>query len=230
MGRHDIVIGSIAVGASAIGAVAFLADPGDVPTASALLIASGLLVLTLAGLAGLLLARAPWGRWVLLATTVGSMVLGSVGTSPLTWATVAIGGVALVGLLGPWLRLWIRHGRVADAPNAVVISLLAAGPVAPLYVGVCCWSTPAQWPQWTAAFVTLVSSATYGRGMPVGVWLLRLLVPVVGIVAALTTGGAGGAMIAVGAIGIGALAWTPQARRATRVVAPVLPEPVRRSE
>jgi hypothetical protein len=37
-------------------------------------------------------------------------------------------------------------------------------------------------------------------------------------------------MIAVGAIGIGALAWTPQARRATRVVAPVLPEPVRRSE
>ena len=230
MGRQDIVIGSIAVGASAIGTVAFLTDPGDVPTASALLIASGLLILTLAGLAGLLLARAPWGRWVLLGTTVVSMVLGSMGTTPLTWATLTVGGAAVVGLLGPWLRLWIRHGRVADAPNAVVISLLAAGPLAPIYVGVCNWSTPARWPQWTAAFVTLVSSAVYGRGMPVGVWLLRLLVPIVGILAALTTGGAGGAFIALGAMAIGALAWSPRARRATRVLAPVLPEPVRRSE
>jgi hypothetical protein len=226
--RHDIVIGSIAVGASATGAVAFLSDPSGVPTSSALLIATGMLVVTLAGLSGLLLARAPWGRWTLVATTVGSMALASVGSTPLTWVVLAVGAIALVGLLGPWLRLWTRHARVADAPNAVVIALLAAGPVAPLYVGVCTWATPARWPQWTAALATLVSAAIYGRGVVAGIWLLRLGVPIVGAIAALATGGAGGAAIGIGAAAVAVLAWSPRARKATRVLAPVLPDPVRR--
>lgn len=226
--RVHLLIGSAALCAVVLGALAVLTFDGSLSSSSAALIAVGLVVAGLTGLAGLLLARAPWARWTLVATVILAMGLASFDTSTLTWVTDAVGALALVGLFGPWLRLWIRHHTVADAPGPAVVFLLSVGPAAPLFVGLCTvWSGAGPLP-WLLAGTTLAASVLYGRGSSFGLWIMRLAVPVIGVGAAFTAGPIGGPLIGMGVAAVAIAAWHPASGKTTTVIAPVLPEPVRR--
>jgi hypothetical protein len=226
-GPH-LFIGTVSVLAIACGAAALVVDPSPITSSSSAMIAIGLVLVGVTCLVGLLLARAPWGRWGLGAGVVVAMGLASVGTSPFTWATYVVGSVAIVGLAGPWLRLWTRHHRLADAPGPVVVALASVAAVAPLYVGLAVATAGAGWLEWFVVTVAIVGSALYGRGATAGMWILRVGVPIAALLDAFSLGGPAGVLVGMGGILVGVLAWLPAASRTTTVIAPVLPEPIER--
>jgi len=226
--RIPIAIGSAGIAAVATCVLALLVDDASIASSSIVLISFGLMVVAATGLAGLLLARAPWGRWTMVFAVIMAMGLGSLSSSPLIGVGYATGAVALVGLFGPWLRLWIRHHRVADGPGVVPVLLMSAGPAAPLLIGLCSAQIGADGIQWATALVALAGSALYGRGARLGLWTYRLVMAPVGAVCAVATGGIGGAVIGGATMAVVVASWLPAARRTTTVIAPVLPAPVRR--
>ena len=226
-GPH-LLIGTVSVLAIASGAAALVVDPSPITSSSSAMIAIGLIIVGITCLVGLLLARAPWGRWGLGAGVVVAMALASVGTSPFTWATYVVGSVAIVGLAGPWLRLWTRHHRLADAPGPVVVALASVAAVAPLYVGLAVATSGAGWLEWSVVTVAVVGSALYGKGATLGMWILRVGMPIVALLDAASLGGPAGVLVGMGGVVVGVLAWLPAASKATTVIAPVLPEPIER--
>ena len=104
MSRLPTVIGTSAFLAIAVFCLRFVVDSGSIAQSSATMIVLGLIELALAGLAGLMLVRAPWARWLLSATLVVSAVLASSSPSALLWPALVLGASAIVGLIGPWLK------------------------------------------------------------------------------------------------------------------------------
>ena len=228
MRTPHIVIGIAAVTTVALSSLAVVVDPGPIDEVAASLIAVGLMIAAIATLAGLSLARAPWGRWGLAGTVVLGLALSSVSSATMTWIAYATGAVALVGLFGPWLRLWIRHRRVADAPGPVPLSLISVAAVAALYVGLCAFDG-ADWTHWILVLVAIGSSITYAQGMTIGIWGFRIAVPATGVLAATHTTLPGLVPLIAGVTAVTVLGWLPAARRVTTVITPPLPPPIRRS-
>jgi hypothetical protein len=227
MSRLPIAIGASAFTAVVLGAGAFVIDSGPVAWSSAVMILIGLLASALAGLAGLLLVRAPWGRWVLGVAVVSAVVGASVGESALFWVALAIGSVAIVGLSGPWLTLWVRRQPVAEQLGTMPVLLLASATFAPIFVGVAAYEGVGL-SHWTLIGVIAGSAWAYGRGLPFGIWGFRLAAPLLGLVSASQTSTPGNITIAVGALSITAIAWSPKSRQVTAVITPPLPAPASR--
>jgi hypothetical protein len=225
---RPLAIGILAVVSSVVGSATFAADPQPFDQAAAVVVLVGVIIVGLTGLVGLVLARAPWGRSTLLASVILSLVLASVPGSAGFWVALVIGALATVGLLGPWLTLWVRHEPAADAPGPVVIALIAVAPASPLCVGITALGG-LHLAHVVLIVVAMASSWAYSRGIPGGIWALRVAVPIAGAIAIALTLGAGQIVlsIAVGAVTIAS--WLPHARRATAVITPPLPEPVKRS-
>jgi hypothetical protein len=226
--RPHLIIGIVALIAVVVGSLAIAVDPHPIARSTVPMLTTGLLVCSVVGLAGLLLARAPWGRVVLISTVVVAMVTASTGESLLTWATYIVGGIALVGLLGPWLTLWIRHHRLTDAPGTTAVVLIAVGAGTPLFLGLVLIRTGTDWYHWMLAAVTIAGSILYGRGNRIGIWTFRTVTPTMAVIVGLATAGVAGLAIAVAGLAIGVAAWTPAARHTTTVIAPVLPQPIDR--
>lgn len=222
-----ITIGAIAILAVAAAAIALVADPEPIDAGAAAMIALGLMTCGLTALSGLLLARAPWGRWGMAALVVLAMGLATVSDSAATWIALALGTGALVGLLGPWLRLWTRHRPAAEAPGPVPITLMALAPTAPLVVGFTAVEG-ISWAHWLVVLVAATGSMLYAQGARSGLWLLRVGVPIASLLAIRETGGWGFFALAVATTTVTMLAWLPAATRTTTVITPPLPNPVPR--
>ena len=227
MRSAHIAIGAVSIVPSGACAVALLLFPDPFDTGSAALIAVGLMIATVTALSGLLLARAPWGQWGLIATTIIAMATASVLGGAAMWVTLIAGAVALVGLLGPWLRLWVRHQTLAESPGPIPITLTSVGAVATLYVGFCA-AQGAHWSHVLVAAITVVGSVLYGRGNRIGIMVLRIAVPITAAFAAANTEPLGAVALLLGGVTIGVLAWLPAASRTTKVITPPLPTPVDR--
>jgi len=226
---RPLTIGVLAFAASVIGAGTFAVDPQPFDQAAAIVVLAGVVVLGITGLVGLVLTRAPWGRWTLLVCVVLALVLAAIPGAAGFWITLAIGTPAIVALLGPWLTLWVRHEPSADAPGPVVIALIAVAPVAPLFVGLSALGG-LNLAHIVLIAVAAVSSWAYGRGIAGGIWSLRLGVPIAGAAATAATVGAGQVMLGVAVIAVTIAAWLPYAKQATAVITPPLPEPVKRPQ
>ncbi|MGI9667908.1 MAG: hypothetical protein ACR2N2_12575 [Acidimicrobiia bacterium] len=227
--RHPhLAIGAISVVPPLLASLVLLADPDPIDISAAALIAVGLMILSVVSLSGLLLARAPWGRWGLAISVALSMVFASVSDSLVAYVIYGVGLIALIGLLGPWLQLWVRHQPSAEAPGAIPIILTSVGAVAPLYIGVCA-AGGASAVHWVLAVLAVLCSVAYGRGIRAGLWMYRLVWPLATLAAASQTSAPGSAALILGGAVVTVLAWTPAARRTTTIITPPLPAPVRRS-
>ncbi len=210
-----------------LSSLSLVADPEPIDPGAAAMIAFGLMVAAVTCLSGLLLARAPWGRWGLAAVVVLAMGLASVSNSWLVWLAYAVGAGALVGLLGPWLRLWTRHRPAVESPGPVSVSLMAVAASAPLVIGLTA-AAGIHWSHWLLMIVAVISSVTYAQGTRIGLWGLRVAVPIIGAYACGNTNG-WGALVLAGAVAVvTVLAWLPAALRTTTVITPPLPSPVPR--
>ena len=187
----------------------------------------GIIVVGVTALVGMVLARAPWGRWTLLASVIVSLALASVPGSVAFWVALVLGALATVGLLGPWLTLWVRHERAVDAPGPVVVALIAVAPVSPLFVGLTALRG-LRLAHIVFILVAVIASWAYGRGLPGGIWALRVAVPVAGVAAIAATLGLGQAVLGIAVVAVTIGSWLPHAKRATAVITPPLPEPVKR--
>lgn len=228
MRNLHIAIGMISMAAIAISAIAIAIDPEPIDPVAGSLIAVGLMIAGTTCLAGLALARAPWGRWGLAATVVLALAVASVSSSTLMWFAYGLGAIALVGLFGPWLRLWTRHHRVTDAPGPVAVSLMAVAGIAALFVGLCAVDH-ADWTHWVLVVVAVGTSVAYGQGAAAGIWGFRVVLPAVGLLAATHTTAPGVIFLAGGIVAVAVLGWLPAARRTTTVITPPLPPPVKRT-
>lgn len=225
MSRLPIAIGATAFASVTVGCLAFALDSGPIARSSALMIVTGMLGIALAGLAGLILARAPWARWILTASVIATTVLASIGGSALFWVALGVGALAVIGLIGPWLTLWVRREPVADRMGVVPVVLISSAMSTPVLVGFAAHSG-VGWEHWTLVVTVAVSAWAYGRGLALGIWSFRLLVPVLGLLAGIATSNPGGAAILVLALALSAMAWSPQARAVTAVITPPLPRPI----
>jgi hypothetical protein len=229
MSRLPIAIGATAFASVTISALAFALDSGPVTGSAVSMIIIGVFGLVLVGLAGLILVRAPWARWLLSSTVVFAILLASTNESGPFWVALALGSLALIGLSGPWLTLWMRRQPVADRLGAVPMALIASGTIAPVYVGLAAFEGVSA-VHWTYVAVIAASAWSYGRGLPFGIWGFRTLVPILGLLAATRTSSPGDIVVATGALALSAVAWTPQARAVTAVITPPLPAPASRRE
>lgn len=227
MARLPIFIGAITLAVTLVSALPSLADPDDFDRLAALVVFIGLAVVGLTGFVGLVLARAPWGRWTLLISMSFGLVLASIAGGWIFWTALAFGSVAAIGLMGPWLTLWVRQSAVVDAPGPVVIVLMSTAAGAILWVGLATGSG-FQVVHFLLIVTVIVSSRSYSRGQSWGIWGLRVAVPIVGALSVFATAGVGRILLAIGVFGITILAWLPHARRATAVITPPLPAPVER--
>jgi len=227
--RFPISVGAIAVASSVIGAATLAFNPGDLDPQATVIVLAGMVVAALTAYVGLLLVRAPWGRWSLLGTVVVGLILASLTGGWLFWLDLGLAAAAVVGITGPWLRLWVRHAPVVDAPGPAVIALIAVGPLTPLFVGVT--ALQGLHPMHVVLIVvTMVSSWAYGRGISLGIWGLRTVVPLAGLAAVAVTAWPGSLPLGTAALATTVVAWLPHARRATAVFTPPLPAPVFRPD
>lgn len=227
MRRLPIGIGAIAFLSVVLGSIAFAIESEPISRSSVAMILIGLNGIALSGLAGLMLVRAPWSRWVLAGSVVAAGALASIGGGIWFWVVLGMGTVATIGIAGPWLTLWVRQQPAAEPLGWVPITLMASGAFTPIVVGFASHSGVGA-SHWTLVFVVIASAWAYGRGLPFGIWGLRVLVPISGAAAMFRTEFPGNMAIAVGALTIAVLAWTPAAKRVTAVITPPLPAPTPR--
>lgn len=229
MSKAPYAISALVALAGLAWAVHLALDPDPFAGSAAFVIAAGVVVFTIIAVVGMLLVRAPWGRWIAFATLGVGLGIGIITGLDDAGALVAaiLSLLAVGGLSGPWLRVWLRQRPSATAPEPKAALLpLASLALLPL--------TGFVSPEGLSpALAVLAASgpafaAGYARAGGWALWGLRLALPVLTIWAAvgLTTAGA---VVLVGAGGgVTWLAWTPSARRAIRRPGPPLPAPRRK--
>jgi hypothetical protein len=219
------VISTTLAVAAIVSAASLLFDPEPFAWGAALLIAIGLLAYGLISIAGILLVRAPWARWLGLGTVVGGIVVITITgfESVLAVAALVLSLIAVAGLAGSWLTAWLRQrAGTGPEPRAAALPLVAIG-AAPL-AGLAAWSglTPAII---AAATVGPIAAWGYAASWRWGLWSLRIVYPVTAVAAAATVVLAGSIALVAHAVVVGMLAWSTAASRAQLATGTAIPVP-----
>ena len=219
MSRAPFVIAGSVVAASIGWTIHLASEPDPFAADAALTVALGLVVISVIDAAGLLLSRGRWSRWLgyAIAGGEGTLFVLTEGTATGVVA-IAVTGVALVGLAGPWLDGWIRARQAAEGPGprplTVVFGLLALLPA----VGV---ASPSGLSAWHGvlggAAVLLVWS--YSRALLWALWAVRLGLPFISIPAIVSSPWGGAVLLAAITFVTSAAAW---ARESLLAVNPLI--------
>jgi hypothetical protein len=200
-------------------------EPDPFATGSAVLIISGIVAYTVVATVGILLVRAPWARWLALSVTIATLIVGTLDgvDTALSIVAATMSLVAVGGLAGPWLRIWLRQRPGAGiGPAAVSLPLvsIAALPLAGL-------ASPAglTLPAGAIALAGPVFAWAYARAFPWGLWALRFVVPPLAVLAAFAADGWGIGAFAIYGVVVSGLAWSPGARDALSPGRSRLPSP-----
>jgi hypothetical protein len=219
-----IISGLFAV-AQLLWSVRLTISPDPFSPGSSALIVAGIVAYSVISIVGILLVRAPWARWLALATATCTLVLGTLGgdVDAMVIAAAVLSLVCIGALAGPWLRIWLRQRPGTGAGPIAVALPLAAIAALPLTGVISTQSaTPAAL---ILAIVGPVLAWAYVRGFALGLWGLRLGAPALAFVAAIAESTwASAAFMTYGAL-VGGLAWTPAARDALFPVRAPLPPP-----
>lgn len=192
---------------------------------SALAIAIGTLFLNVGAMAALLLGRGRWTRYFAIGLITAELLLATVGNLS-GWALTAIvlSGASLIGLGGPWFKGWLRERPAVNSPGLGPIALVIGsftvvplvGLAAPQGLG------PAHG---AAGALGILLSWGYAKGGQWALWALRLAMPLVLAVAALTSPAGGTILLLAAAVSLGYLAWLKEARLAVDPLPTTLPAP-----
>jgi hypothetical protein len=219
------VVGGLLAASSLLSSAALLLDPGPFAPGAAALIAIGLLGYAVIAVAGMLLARAPWARWLGLGASIGAVVVTAITGFDSAWTLLAVGTslVAVAALASPWLKLWLRQRPgTGPQPKAVALPLVALG-AAPV-AGFAAWSGLSA-PVLLAAVLGPVAAWSYSRAWGWGLWTLRVAYPITAAVAATQVGWAGATLFAGHGVAVAVLAWSPEASQAQRPTGATLSAP-----
>lgn len=226
MPRAPSAVASLATVTSVSGTL--LVVIGDTPysPSAAMLGAGGLLVLTIVGVAGMLLARARWSRLVLLSGTVAWLAVAAASDRSALWVVlVLVAATSVTALSGPWLGRWLRRLPSATGPSPVVFALLLSLTAAPAAVGLSSpggvHPGPIAWSVWS-----LVLAVAVGRAAPGSLTAVRVVSPVLAVGAGIAAGLPGGLVIPAVAAVPTALAWRREVRVAVAQPAPTRSETV----
>jgi hypothetical protein len=221
------VIAVITMAAGLAWTIHLVVSPTPWADDSAIAIAVGTLLMSIAAVAALLLGRGRWTRFFAIGLLIAETGIALVADfEPWLVAGLVLTGLALTGLFGPWMRGWLRERPAAGSPGVEPI-LLAIGTfaVVPL-VGI---ASPhgLRTAHGILGAAAVLLTWGYLRG---GIWALyglRFGLPVlVAIAAAFSPIGGALVLLALGA-GLAYLAWTVPARVAVDP-APQLPAPRKR--
>lgn len=220
-----LIISGLFAAAELLWSIRFAVSPEPLSPGSSALLIAGIVLYTVIAVVGMLLVRAPWARWLALATAAGTVLIGALGgvSDGVSIAIVALSLLAIGGLAGPWLRIWLRQRPGAGA-GAVAVALplvaIAALPLAGLT------SVDSATPAALAlALAGPVLAWAYARGFTLGMWALRIAAPAMALIAAIAAGTWGGAAFVIYGAAVGILAWSPGARDALSPVQVPLPPP-----
>ena len=189
---------------------------GESPwTASAsALLAGDLLVLTAVAVIATLLSPARWARnmiGALGAVWAGLAVILSVDPMWIVAVFTSAGGVALVwvGASDEWFRSQIKPDRVPVRASVLALALLAL----PAVVASTGFDdvTPVGW---ILAALAFACGWAYARAYTPALWIARLVVPIVGLIAIFGLEVMAGAALLATVTAVTALAWTADARLA----------------
>jgi hypothetical protein len=219
-----IISGLFAV-AELLWSISLTVSPEPFSPGSSALVVAGIVLYTVIAIVGMLLVRAPWARWLALTTAVCTVVVGALGgePDPLSITAAVLSLVAIGGLAGPWLRIWLRQRPGAGAgPIAVALPLVAIAALPLAGLASVESATPAAL---TLAFAGPVLAWAYARGLAPGLWGLRLAAPALALIAAVAAGTWGSAAFLAYGTTVGILSWSPAARDAMSPVQAPLPPP-----
>ncbi len=219
------LISGVLTGSSLLSSAVLLSDPEPFAPGAAALLGIGIVMYTLVAIAGILLVRAPWARWLGLGTTVGVLVLTAITGFDSAWSIVAIviSLLAVAALSGPWLKVWLRQRPgTGPEPKAVALPLIALG-AAPV-AGLASWSglTPLVG---AVAVLGPVAAWAYARAWRWGLWALRVAYPLATAAAATQLAWQGALLLVAHGAVVGLLAWSPEATRAQLPIGGTLPAP-----
>ena len=220
-----VIISALFVMSELLWSIQLTVSPDPLSPGSSALFVAGIVVYVVVAVVGMLLVRAPWARWLALTTAICTVLIGSLGgvTDALVMMAIALSLVAIGGLAGPWLRIWLRQRPGAGAGAAAVSLTLAAITALPL-AGLVSVESPNA-----AALVLAFAGPTlawaYARGFSIGLWGLRTVAPVLAAGAAITAGTWGAAAFLIYGSVVGVLAWSTGAHDAISPVQAPLPPP-----
>ena len=219
-----IISGLFAV-AELLWSIRLTVSPEPFSPGSSALVVAGIVLYTVIAIVGMLLVRAPWARWLALTTAVCTVVVGALGADvdALSITAALFSLVAIGGLAGPWLEIWLRQRPGAGVGTIAVALPLTAGAALPL-AGLASVesATPAAF---ALAIAGPVLAWAYARGFAAGLWGLRLAAPVLALIAAIAGATWASAAFLVYGTAVGVLAWSSAARDALSPVEAPLPPP-----
>jgi hypothetical protein len=198
-------------------------EPFDQSSAGA--IAIGIVMFAVIAVAGLVLSRGRWSRNLAIVVTGASLSLGVV-LEPDPWyvAGLVLGGLALVGLLGPWLDGWIRRLPSAEGPATIPIVLILLSLALVPAVGL---ASPSglEFTHGVLAGTGILFGWGYAKAEGWALWGLRIGIPVLAVGSVIQSPWGGAVLIAALAAAITGLAWTSDAYRAVHPLVDRLPGP-----
>ncbi len=226
MARMPLTIAVLVMAAGLAWTIHLVVSPAPWAADSALTIAVGTLVLSIAAMTALLLSRGRWTRFFATGLLIAETAIAVVAElEPWLVLGLALTGLALTGLFGPWLRGWLRERPAAGSPGVEPI-LLAIGAFAlvPL-VGI---ASPAglSMAHGVLGGAGILLSWGYLKGRLWAFYGLRFALPPLVAITAVFSPPGGAFLLIVAGAGLSYLAWTAPARLAVDP-APQLPAPRR---
>ncbi|MBI5157416.1 MAG: hypothetical protein HZA58_05305 [Acidimicrobiia bacterium] len=206
MPAAPFVIALLVAAACVAGIVTLALAPAPLAGSSAMLFTAGMALATLIVVAGLLLARGRWARYLGMVLGATWIAVGALVESGAGYGLIALGAAALASTAGPWLGRWLRHLARADgAPPAAVVALLtlvltpaASAIAAPSGIHGATWGFSA----WS-----VVLALALARIIPGSLSAARIAHPIAAAVTALFVGLPEGAAAAVSGVVVALMSW-----------------------
>ena len=226
--RMPFAIAAVIMAAGLAWTIHLLVSPEPWEPDSAMAIAIGTLVLSIAAMTALLLSRGRWTRYFAITLILAELLIAVVAVAT-GWlvAAVALSGVALAGLAGPWLKGWLRERPAAGSPGvAPILLVIGSFALVPL-VGVVSPSglEPAHGLLGAAG---ILFSWGYMKSGTWALYGLRFGLPVLVVAAAFASPAAGAVALLSAGAALTYIAWNKSSRLAVDPL-PGLPAPRKRT-